>query len=184
MEKTMKNKLFTILLLISLLLLSSCELIAQSIAGEKADGVKKLLEGSCVTIKDQDDNIIKTIPLDIIKRYMVIDGLICIDESELLIDDYKIDLDIELQDGFLRKKKGYVNSFYIDGGEFYYEDAQTKIDDNIYYSERVDDKSKLHLEYLNEGDHDLDFILFELYLKDTSKDKYEINTYLTINIRK
>ena len=181
---TMKNKLFTILLLISLLLFSSCELIAQNIAGEKADGIEKLLEGSCVTIKDQDDNIIKTIPLKVRNHYMVIKSLIVIDESELLIDDYKIDLDIELQDGFLRKKKGYVNSFFVEGFEYYYEDSQTKVCDDIYYSEREDGKSKLHLEYLNEGDHDLDFILFELYFKDTSKDKYEINTYLTINIIK
>lgn len=41
----MKNKLFTILLLLSPLLFSSCELIAQEIAGEKAAGAEKLLEG-------------------------------------------------------------------------------------------------------------------------------------------
>ena len=44
----MKNKLFTILLLISLFLFSSCELIAQEIAGEKAAGAEKLEENNPV----------------------------------------------------------------------------------------------------------------------------------------
>lgn len=38
------NKLFTIIFLLSLLLFSSCELIAQEIAGEKAAGAEKLDE--------------------------------------------------------------------------------------------------------------------------------------------
>ena len=70
----MKNKQFLILLLLSPLLFSSCELIAQEIAGEKAAGAEKLLEGSCVTIRDQDDNIIKTIPLTVRNHYMVLES--------------------------------------------------------------------------------------------------------------
>jgi len=180
----MKNKQFLILLLLSPLLFSSCELIALNNIGLRAQGAEKLLEGSCVTIKDQDDNVIKIIPLEVRAHYMLIKSLVCIYESDLKIDDYKIDLDIELQDGFLRKKKGYVNSFFVEGFEYYYEDSQTKFCDDIYYSEREDGKSKLHLEYLNEGDHELDCMLCELYLKDSSKDKHEIYTNLTINIIK
>lgn len=180
----MKNKLFTILLLLSLLLFSSCELIAQNIVGEKAAGAEKLLEGSCVTIKDQDDNIIKTIPLTVRNHYMVLESYVGIHNSEFSINNYKIDLYIEMQNGFLRNKKGYVNYFYIDDLSFCYENDPDKV-----YGERInclreDGKSTLLLEYLNEGEPELTSIFGRLYLKDSRKDGYELYTYLTIDIFK
>lgn len=181
----MKNKLFTILLLLSLLLFfTSCELIAQEIAGEKAAGAEKLLEGSCVTIKDLDDNIITTIPMTIEHEHMNSFSYFIIDESELLIDDYKIDLDIELQDGFLRKKKGYVNSFYIDYLSYHYNNYPSKKIDDRIKSVREDGKSKLHLEYMNEDKFDLTDVYGMLYYKDSRKDNYEFASAFTICIYK
>ena len=180
----MKNKLFTILLSLSLLLFSSCELIAQEIAGEKAAGAEKLLEGSCVTIKDQDDNIITTIPMTIEHEHMNSFSYFIIDESELLIDDYKIDLDIELQDGFLRKKKGYVNSFYIGYLAYHYNNYPSKKIDDRIKSVREDGKSKLHFEYMNEDKFDLTDVYGLLYYKDSRKDDYEFASAFMICIYK
>ena len=165
----MKNKQFLILLLLSLLLFSSCELIAQSIVGEKAQTITELMTGSKIIIEDLDENLITEFPIKVIGHYMNLENFEILSIPQNKNTDLRFKIDLCLVDGFIRKKKEYVDSFCIENISLgYYDDSSWK-DDTIIYGKKENDYSKYTLEYLSSPEKNISSLYFQIRLFDSLK---------------